>query len=644
MPRPEADTAASPATVLSTAARHAQGLYQRQRFREACEAFARVLAREKPTGALRRMFGMALREAGYAGAALEQLKTAVVMDRDPASMEELAETLLRAGHLDDAEACLKAMLSQDGECAATWRRLGAVAAAGGRDHEAASLLREALARAPGDAHALTLFGLVARRLGFWQASHAALRKARETVADAHDPILQLADAMSAAEMWDEAVALYDRALAMQPGSVAALGNKAGALLSLGRKCEALALLERADRLQPDCPPVVALLVAAWRNLGDLDRAEAASARARHLQPHSLMVRANAATLLLERGRFEATLTAIRDMAADFPGDASVERFEALMLLLLGRFEEGWAKLESRFRNGPTGRDLDAGAVPAAPRWAGEDLAGKRILMTAEEGFGDTIQFVRYASLLAARGARVGARVQPALRRLIAGACDVADMHEEGDRPDGYDFDIPMLSLPMLFGTRLETIPASPPYLQVAQADVASWRARLGGGLPHVGLAWAGNKLHRNDHNRSVPWQVFRGLADVPGLAFHSLQVGEARLEMRADPCGVTDLAPDLLDYYETAAAISAMDLVISVDTSVAHLAGALGKPVWLLLPLAPDWRWLLGRSDTPWYPTMRLFRQTQIGDWREVIARVAAALSSWTETQGDAPSLQSSIR
>ncbi len=633
-----------PETALSAATRHAQKLYNRQRFRESCEAFAKVLARETPTGALHRMFGLALREAGHTDAALAQLKAAVVMDRDPASMDELAETLLRAGHLGDAEACLQAMLAQDREHAATWRRLGAIAAAGGRDHEAAALLREALARAPGDAHTLTLFGLVARRLGFWQASRAALLKARDSVADAHDALLQLADAMSSAELWDEAVTLYDRALARKPGSVAAIGNKAGALISLGRPRDALALLERADRLQPDCPPVVALLVAAWRNLGDLDRAEAFSRRALRLQPHSLMVRANAATLLLERGRFDETLAFIRDMAADFPGEPSVERFEALMLLLLGRFEEGWARLEARFRIGPTGRDLDAGAVTAAPRWAGEDLAGKRVLMTAEEGFGDTIQFVRYASLLAAQGARVGARVQPALRRLIEGARDVSDVHDEGSRPDGYDFDVPMLSLPMLLGTRLETIPAQVPYLHVPQDDIADWRTRLGGGLPHVGLVWAGNRLHRNDHNRSVPWQMFRGVAGVPGLAFHSLQVGEAQADMRADPCGVDDLAPSLIDYHETASAISAMDLVISVDTSVAHLAGALGKPVWLLLPLSPDWRWLLGRDDSPWYRTMRLFRQTQVGDWREVVARVEAALAAWTELQGEAPSPQSSIR
>ena len=611
--------------MLSTAAKQAQSLYHRKRFGESCAAFARVLAREAPTGALHHMFGLALREAGHTDAALEQLKAAVLLDRSPASMNELAETLLRARHLDDAEACLQAMLTQDAGCAATWRRLGAVAAARGDDQTAATLLREALARAPDDSRALTLFGLVARRLGFWQASRAALLKAQQTVPHEYEAVMQLADAMSSGEMWHEAVTLYDRALTLQPRSVAALGNKGGALISLGRKREALTLLERADRLQPDCPPVIALLVAAWRNLGDLDRAEAFSKRALEQQPHSLMVRANAATLLLERGRFEEVLAQIGQMAADFPGEASVARFEALMLLLLGRFEDGWAKLESRFQSGPVGQDLEAGAS-VAPRWTGEDLAGKHVLITAEEGFGDTIQFVRYAGLLAERGARVGARVQPALHRLMAGAHHVTDVHAEGERPDGYDYDIPMLSLPMLFRTRLETIPAPTAYLQVPDADLARWRARLGGGGRHVGLVWAGNPRHRNDHNRSIPWQVFRGIAGVPGIVLHSLQVGEAAQDMRADPCGVADLAPDLADYQETASAISAMDMVISVDTSVAHLAGALGKTVWLLLPLAPDWRWLLGRDDSPWYPTMRLFRQTHVGNWREVITRVVELL------------------
>jgi len=614
--------------LLSQAAKRAERLLNQKRVREACMAFDKVVAQEPANGQVHRLYGLALRDAGNLEAALEHFKTAVVLTRDPVSMGDLADTLMRAGNFDDAEMCLEALFALDPENPVTWRRLAAVSAARNDDHAAAAQLRESLARAPEDAHTLTLFGLIGLRLRYVEAARAALLKARRFVGNEAYPLSTLADAMGLAEMYEDALPLYDKALALEPKSVAVLCNKAGVLLSMGLRQEALNTLRRAEAIAPDALPVVQMMVAVWRNLGDLQKAGQYSARALEMDPSHRTARANAATLMMEQGRFEDGLQAIRALLRDHPGDAEIERFEALTLLLTGRLREGFAKNESRLRLGLRGRDLDAGAKVLAPRWEGQGLEGKKILLTAEEGFGDTIHFVRYASLLVARGAEVGVRVQPALVRLAKYMHDVRHVHREGDEPAGYDYEIAMLSLPHVLRTELGSIPGHTPYLSVPSAAAELWQSRLEPSARlRVGLVWAGNPKHRNDHNRSIPWDLFSKLTDVPGVAFYSLQLGPARADLLRDPRGVQDLAPYIADYFDTAGAVCALDLIISVDTSVAHLAGALGKTVWTLLPLSPDWRWLLGRADTPWYPSMRLFRQPELHGWPRVISNVAEALA-----------------
>ena len=607
----------------------ALALYQQGRHKQACRAFAELLAREPPTGAICRAYGLALRETGRSDDAVEMLKRAVVLDRDMASMQALATTLHLAGRLPEARQCLEAMLARAPDDPAILRDLGAVAADMGDDERAATLLHAALQAAPEDHAALTLFGAVGLRLGFVEAARSALLKAALHVPDDCQALLRLADRLCQAEQEEEGLALYDRALALDPRSIPALGNRGAALLALGRPGEALASLQKANSLQPDTPKVINLLVQAWRNSGNLDRATQCCAQALRLQPGSRNARAHQATLLLDRGRFAEALAAVQALTAELPEDAELERFEALLLLSMGDFERGWQKMESRMRFGVSGKL----GLRVAPPWQGEPVAGKRILITAEEGFGDTIQFIRYAALLAARGAHVGVRAPAALHRLLAGATGVAELHDyAGAPPENVNYDIKLLSLPLQFATRLHTIPDETPYLAVAGEDVRRWRARLDQdappSLPRVGLVWAGNPKHQNDHNRSIAWDALRPLVASGSAGFFSLQVGAGRAAFLADPRGVRDLAPALTDYYETACCLCALDLVIAVDTSVAHLAGALRRPVWTMLPFAPDWRWLLGRPDSPWYPSMRLFRQPDIGNWNSVIATVRQTMES----------------
>ncbi len=296
------------------------------------------------------------------------------------------------------------------------------------------------------------------------------------------------------------------------------------------------------------------------------------------------------------------------------------------LLVSGDLEKGFAAYESRFhRPGREERKLPA------PRWRGEDLDGRTLLLTLEQGIGDAIHFVRFAEQAAARGARVVMECHPGLEELLASAPGVARTVAAGAPVPEADRYLPLMSLPHVLGTRLETIPAPIPYLKAPESAPPFV---LPGELK-VGLVWRGNPKHEADDKRSVPLEMLAPLLAVPGVSWFSLQVGDVAAEREASPFAarMTDLAPRLRDFGATASAVAALDLVISVDTAVAHLAGAMGKPVWTLIAEANDWRWLSGRSDTPWYPTMRLFRQRRGRDWQPALKAMANELAKHAAPQ-----------
>jgi hypothetical protein len=299
-------------------------------------------------------------------------------------------------------------------------------------------------------------------------------------------------------------------------------------------------------------------------------------------------------------------------------------FRAIALLLKGDYERGLPDYELRLLVGASRpRRFDR------PAWDGSDPAGKTILLHAEQGLGDTIHFARYATLLARRGARVVLECQPPLKRLLRSLDGVGDVVAQGDLLPGFDLHRPLASMPLAFNTRLATIPADVPYLQAPADAVERLGRRLAssGGAFKVGIVWAGAAGHPNDRKRSVPLELLAPLAGIPNVKLFSLQKGPPAEQLKAPSAPpVEDLARELDDFADTAAAMHHLDLVVSVDTSAAHLAGALGRPVWTLLPFSPDWRWLLGRADSPWYPTMRLFRQPKLGAWRDLFGEVTSKL------------------
>lgn len=355
--------------------------------------------------------------------------------------------------------------------------------------------------------------------------------------------------------------------------------------------------------------------------GDIDDAAVALTTATRLDPKRAEAFNDLAATLFVLGRDAEALVCLRRALDLDPSLPEATETDAIWLLRYGQFHEGWQKYESRFRtraNRHLRRDF------AQPAWTGEPLNGCTILLHAEQGLGDALQFVRYAPLVARRGGRVVLEVYPQVLPLVRHLPGVALAVSNAEPLPPFDVHCSLLSLPGVFDTDLDSIPATVPYLTVPPDKLAEWTGRLGPrrGM-RVGIAWSGNPRHRDDARRSIPFETFHALtAAHPAIEFHSLQK-----DVSVTAANVFDHSAELHDFGDTGALVSLMDLVISVDTSVAHLAGALGRPVWVLLMHLADWRWLLEREDSPWYPTMRLLRQPSRGDWASVLAKA----SRWLE-------------
>jgi hypothetical protein len=357
-----------------------------------------------------------------------------------------------------------------------------------------------------------------------------------------------------------------------------------------------------------------------------DEALASHDHALCLQPHFSEALCNRGIVLHQLGWFEAALDSFARAVAASTNNAEAYFGEAETRLLLGDFEHGWEKYEWRTQ----GKQLrDHWRNFSQPRWRKkEEIAGKTILVHAEQGFGDTIQFCRYIPLVAERGARVILQVQEQLKELMTSLAGASQVVSTSAALPTFDLQCPLLSLPLIFGTRLETIPSTEPYLHASSPLVIDWDTRLGPKRrPRIGLSWSGRPTHKNDHNRSIGLGPLLPLLNR-NATFVSLH-NDVRSEEAALLRGKSEIihfGHELRNFADTAALISNLDLVISVDTSVAHLAGALAKPVWIMLPFVPDWRWLLDRDDSPWYPTVRLFRQDSRRVWDNVVASIDASL------------------
>lgn len=444
----------------------------------------------------------------------------------------------------------------------------------GRHAEAAASYEQALALKPDDAEALNNLAVALHLLGRFEIS----------------------------------LHMAERSLAIRPAYARALHNRGNALLALKRPEEALASYREAYAISPE----PAWMLHFGHALQALERHEEALEcyeRAIAHEPRSGEAFGGRGNALQALNRHEAALESYRRALELDPDDAESHWNEALALLAVGDYARGWQEYEWRWRNPALGmprRD------PGKPLWLGrEDLAGKTVLLHAEQGYGDAIQAIRYAPRVAARGARVVLVCQSSLRALFAGVEGVSTVVKDDEPLPHFDCHAPLMSLPLAFGTTLETIPSAP-YLRASSPRKIESGKKL-----KVGLAWRGNPQFSRVRTKSFPFAELLPLLGLEPCAFYSLQPGAAETH-----AALIDHTGDLEDFEDTAALIAGLDLVVSIDTAVAHLAGAMGKPVWILLPWHADWRWMRAREDSPWYPSARLFRQPAPGDWASVIHRV----------------------
>jgi tetratricopeptide (TPR) repeat protein len=478
--------------------------------------------------------------------------------------------------------------------------------------------------------------------------------------DLRAQLLRALDAETA-RSFDEAERGYRAVLETDPQNFVALDRLAVMHAGRGELVDALRLIEAATRANPSSAEIARDMGSVLERMGRLEEAKASFERALALRPQHAGTVYKSAHLLHKLGRYEEALATYDRAAAIAEGDAAdyndlglalaaVGRRDealaafaraigldpscadahfnrALLYLLLGDFDRGWAEYEWRWRVGLG--DGTSSTLPIAD-WTGEPVDGKTVYLYFEQGFGDAIMFVRYVPLVVARGANVLLCVRPHMRRLLDGMPGVTVSIPDDIGPMA-QYKCPLLGLPRIFGTKIDTIPSDVPYIRAAPEWNEKWRGRIPrDGRLNVGLVWAGGRDHAGDRARTVGFERFAALLGDPRVRYVSLhaELRDRDAALMAAHPDIVHFGPELQDFADTAGVISHLDLVISVDTAVAHLASAMAKPVWILLPFSPDFRWLLDRDDSPWYPTARLFRQPHLGDWESVIARVREALAS----------------
>ncbi|WJR76233.1 tetratricopeptide repeat-containing glycosyltransferase family protein [Bradyrhizobium sp. NP1] len=527
--------------------------------------------------------------------AVEWISRALKQQPRPQYLTSLGTALLNLGRREDAVRAFDTAVRLKPDDADLWRNLGNVLVDAERPADAILSFQHALALDP----------------SHWDAAFKAGVLLQE------------------AARFEEALTYLNLCNRLQPRHAQTLQRRGLALYGLGRFEDALADARSASALEPADAFSCNNVGTALQSLGRHDEALSWFDRTLALCPNKVETLNNKACSLVELHRFDEAFAVYEQAQRIDPGNALTEWNVALLHMLTGNFEAGWAGREARWN--VAALQSTGPARLSRPMWRGEPISGQTILLHSDEGLGDSIQYSRYAPMVAARGARVVLAVEPAIQPLLAGLSGVAECIASGAALPPYDLHCALSSLPLVFKTTLDTIPAATSYLPAVDAErMRAWEQRLGPRTrPRVGLVWTGNPKHRNDHNRSIPLRMLKPILDLDAT-FVSLQkeprpADQAVLAERGE---IIDLAADLTDFTQTAALACCLDLVITVDTSVAHLAAALGRPTWILLPYTPDYRWLLDREDNPWYPTVRLFRQSATRDYAGVVDRVRAELAA----------------
>jgi tetratricopeptide (TPR) repeat protein len=544
----------------------------------------------------------------------------------------------QAGRLGEAEAIYRRVLAYEPNHPNATHLLGLLAYNIGKYEAAEQLMRRSLALDSRPPQFYGNLGLVLAALGRLDEAIATYQQALALQPQYPEAYNNLGIVLYEQRKYDEAGECYRQAITLRPEYVDAINNLGNALSDRKQTSEAIACYQRVIALQPNHPD-------AYNNLGDIfveqEKLEEGLACFKHactLKKDFVEAYSNIANVMYRLCRLDEGIAYNREAIRLKPDFATAHWNLGLSLLCQGKLADGWKEYNWRTKV----RDLAGNCREfPQPMWDGGDLHGKTILLHAEQGVGDTFQFIRFLPQVKARGGKILFDCGEQLMRLLKANFQVDQWIATGEPLPPFDVHCPMLSLPVSLGTTLETIPQNMPYIQADAELSRQWKARLneqvkGQAGKKIGLVWAGRPQHANDHNRSIALSALLPILQLQGITqdsgrrpvFFSLQKSQAAEQIQSLPVQFRpiDLTGDLHDFADTAAMIANLDLVIAVDTSVVHLAGAMNKPVWMLVPFSPDWRWMLNRADSPWYPSLRIFRQQRPGDWNHPIAAIVDAL------------------
>lgn len=581
--------------------------------------------------------GVALQELGRLDEALAALDRAVALrGAYPLAHFNRGNVLKATGRLDEAVTAFERAAALEPRFAEAHLNRGFALLDLGRAEPALKAFDMALRLNPAWSEAALGRGAALERLNRPAKALATIDTALAADPDNAEALALRGNALTALNRHEEARAAYDRSLAHLPDTVAGLVTRATVLIALDRPDEALAAADQAIGREATADGHF-VRATALRALGRLDEQLEALETALELGKAGGAIHRARAISLAELGRYHEAGEAFEAAIAADPDDARSHFDFAHLLLHRGDFARGWPEHEYRLRLPNFAFGVPGDAVP---RWRGDRIPGQRLLVHAEQGLGDAIQMVRYLGKVAESKASIGLAVPAPLRRLMASDVPQIEVIDIDADTRGFDYQVSLMSLPAVFGTKLDTIPAAIPYLAAEEALVDKWRERIGTDGFRIGICWSGNPDYRADRYRSIPLADFAPLAAVPGTRLISLQAIHGLDQLEHLPAGmvVESLGEDVTDnpdgLAEIAGAMASLDLVISADTAVAHLAGALGHPVWTAIRFQPEWRWLEGRSDPPWYPTMWLFRQPAIGDWESVFAEMTRYLEKFQQDSG----------
>ena len=612
---------------LETALQH----HQAGRLGEAEALYREILAANPDDADALQLLGLLCLHRGEALGAVELIERAVRLDgQAPDYHCNLGIALAALGRHEEAVGAFQRAIALRPRYPEAHNALGASLYALGRFAQAAGAYRELVKLQPGFAPGYTGLGAALAADDQWDQAIAAFRQRVGLLPGDAQGWNNLGKALKENSQFDEAVTAYRQAIALRPDYPEAHNDLILALVASVRIEEAVAAAQNLLAMRPDWAPTYLALATAYVASGQLEEAESACRKAVALRPDDPAAHYQLGVALHGLCRLDEAAAAHRQALRLKPDLAAAHMDLGLLEVLRGNWREGWREYEWRWK-------IHRLVLPN-PRftqtmWDGADPAGRRILVHTEAGYGDSIQIARFVPEVARRGGRVILRCQEKLRRLFASLPDVEQLFSSDQPLPEFDVHCPLLSVPRALEATLETVPASVPYLFADPALGQRWQQRLAAdpadGALKVGLVWAGNPRPYRD--RSIPLAQFCALGQIPGVRFYSLQTGPSAQEARSLPAGfqVTDWSAELNDFADTAALLDQLDLLITVDTAVAHLGGALGKPTWVLLRMAGDWHWPLHGASTPWYPAIRLFRQVHRGDWSGPMDQVAAELRTF---------------